>query len=99
MITAQDVAAELGLPVDDRLQRCTASAVSWAQKRRCTTDPDALWAEDDAVQGATLFAAMLYQSRATPSGIAGYDEAALSTAQPDALYRARELVGLDPVVS
>jgi hypothetical protein len=49
------------------------------------------------VAGASLFAQLLYQARATPSGLAGYDEAYAPGGTTDALFRARELVGYDPV--
>jgi hypothetical protein len=72
----------------------------WTVKRRCNTDPARLWLDADVVQGAVLFAALLYQARSTPAGFAGYDEVALATdTSTEALWRARELVGLDPVVA
>jgi hypothetical protein len=100
MITPEEVAAYLGVPVDDRVEQSTDAAVDWVAKRRCNTGKDVLWHDADVRLGGVLFAALLYQSRATPLGIAGYDEAALyAPGAPDALYRARELVGLDPVVA
>jgi hypothetical protein len=100
IITADDVAAFLGVPVDDRVEQATGAAVDWVAKRRCNTAKDVLCLDRDVRLGAVLFASLLYQSRATPLGIAGYDEAALyAPGAPDALYRARELVGLDPVVA
>jgi hypothetical protein len=100
MITPDEVAEYLGVPVDDRVEQSTDAAIDWVQKRRCNTAKDVLWHDSDVRLGGVLFAALLYQSRATPLGISGYDEAALyAPGAPDALYRARELVGLDPVVS
>jgi hypothetical protein len=99
MITADDVASHLGVPVDDRVRSATDAAVAWAQRRRCNTDPGDLWQEADTRLGAILYATLLYQARATPSGIAGYDEASLLGGAGDGLYRAKELVGADPVVA
>lgn len=95
----EDVADELGLPVDARMTTCTDAARAWAQRRRCLTPPATLWSQADAHQGGVLYACLLYQARVTPGGIAGYDEAAATDTSAEALWRARELVGQDLVIA
>jgi hypothetical protein len=90
----------LGVPVDERMELCAQAARVWVENRRCNTPPEQLWQSADVVLGGILYGALLYQSRATPLGISGYEEANLyNPASPDALYRARDLVGLDPVTA
>jgi hypothetical protein len=97
VLTPERVAADLGIPVDQRLTEATLAAIDWAQRRRKRTRPELLWESPSVVSGASLFAQLLYQARATPSGLAGFDEAYAPGGTTDALFRARELVGYDPV--
>jgi hypothetical protein len=93
-----DVAAELGVsPTDPRLPPIIAATIAWVEHRRPYTPQLELWAEPDVVRGALLFAALLYQSRVTPSGLPGYDAEDSDTYE--ALSRARELVRKSPVVA
>jgi len=77
--------------------KASEAASSWAEKRRSNTQD--LWAEPDVVYGATLYAALLYQSRSAPQGFAGYEESGIYSGSQEALFRARDLVGLDPVIA
>lgn len=98
--TVAQVADHLGVPADDRMQAALAAACMWTAKRRCNTATVDLWLEPDVNLGTILYAALLYQARSTPAGFAGYDEVALATdTSTEALWRARELVGLDPVTA
>lgn len=99
-VTAEDVAAWIGIPVNDRISQSTAAALRWAEKRRSTTDPAELFLDDDVHLGTVLYATWHYQSRSTLTGMTGFDET--GAAYPDSsglLYRARELVGADPVTA
>jgi hypothetical protein len=75
----------------------TQAAVAWVHRRRCNTPPAVLWAEPDTRLGALLFAGLLWQSRITPAGLPGYEQGSPDTYE--ALARARDLVGSDPVVA
>lgn len=98
--TGGDLAEFLGIEEDARCSDAAAAAAEWAQDRRCLTPPPVLWQSDRARQGTILYASVLYQARATPAGLAGYDEFnGGSPISGDAIWRARELVGADPVVA
>lgn len=62
------------MPYDPSMDSDTAAAVSWAEKRRSLTDPEALWAEPDAITGTLTYAGLLWRGRGSPSGLPGYDE-------------------------
>jgi hypothetical protein len=94
-----DLAEHLGLPEDPRMVSASEAATSWAEKRRSNTEPTDLWAEPDVTYGATLYAALLYQSRSAPQGFSGYDETGVYSSSQEALFRARDLVGSDPVIA
>lgn len=99
-LTPDDVAAWLGVPPSDRVVSATDAARSWAINRRSLSDPGQLFYNPDVHHGAMLYAGLLVQARSTPSGFAGYDEAGGSAPQTlEALYRARDLVGSDPVTA
>jgi hypothetical protein len=100
MLDPVKLAEYLGVTQDARVTDAAAAASSWVEARRSVTDPVALWAGEDVQYGALLFGALLYQARVTPSGLPGYsDDPALFAQTTDALFRARELVGNDPVVA
>ena len=95
-----DLADHLGVTQDDRVDRAAAAATSWAEHRRSATDPVDLWADSDVSYGGLLYGALLYQSRSAPSGFSGYDESGVfGGVSQEALFRARDLVGHDPVVA
>ena len=97
-LTPEDVSDELGIPVDERMTVVTDAARQWAQNLRSLTAPATLWSEPDAHHGGVLYAALLYQRRAQPQGLPGFDEfSGLDTGM--AIYTARELVGTDPVTA
>ena len=89
-LTVDDVAAYLdlpaaGVPTDDNLALSTAAAKAAVERRRSDLvvpgNPDAVpptvdtfTPTDDVKLGATLWAAILYQSRSAPSGFAGYGD-------------------------
>jgi hypothetical protein len=69
----QLVADHLGLTApDDRVNRATAAAQAWVQRRRDSGDE--VWGEPDFTQGGVLYASLLYQSRAQPEGFPGYSD-------------------------
>jgi hypothetical protein len=99
-VITDDIAAataeHLGIMVDPRVSAAAEAAVEWAEKRRCLTPPSLLWISRQVRQGATLYAAHLYQLRAAPSGTDLYGDPGLTVS---VLPRASELVGLDPVIA
>ena len=97
--TRSDVANWLGIPAlpeDQRLTDVTEAAISWTQKRRSITPSGLLWLEHDVVVGTTMYAALLYSSRAQPQGFAGFET--LGSFQEDtgmAITQIFRLVGAD----
>jgi hypothetical protein len=74
-LDARDVASQLGMPAPDPIVNASTEAAE-AQVE--------LWREDleldgfcppDVYRGAVLYAALLTQSRNTPDGFAGFDDA------------------------
>lgn len=100
-LTGGDLAAFLGIEEDARCADAVAAAVDWAQDRRSLTPPQLLWMSPRVRSGAILYAALLYQARATPTGLAGYDDFnnAGSGLAGDAIWRAKELIGADQVIA
>lgn len=72
---ADDLANYLGLPEADELCELSAeAAVQYAEDRRFRTDPVLLWVRADVNLGALQYAALLYQTKAAPTGLPEYDE-------------------------
>jgi hypothetical protein len=98
-LTPEDVAEWLGAPVSPRIATATDAAIAYVHRLRSKTPADKVFLDPGTHYGGVLYAALLFQSRATPQGFAGYDEGAQSYAQSsEALWRARELIGKDPVI-
>jgi hypothetical protein len=77
-ITPEEVAAYLDLPgaPDDNLVASTAAAKAAVERRRSDlglTEPDAT-APGDVRLGTMVWAALLYQTRSSPSGFVGYGD-------------------------
>jgi hypothetical protein len=89
----------LSVKQGERVDQAAAAASSWVEKRRSATDPVDLWLDPAVAYGGVLYGALLYQSRSTPQGFAGYDETGVTSQSQEALFRARDLVGSDPVVA
>ena len=94
-VTPEHLAEHLGVAVDNRVTEAALAATKWAQNRRSMTPSDTLWLQDDVMYGATLYGALLFQSRSAPQGFAGYEDG--PSQSMEALFRARDLVGSDPV--
>lgn len=72
---AQDLADYLGIGVaDQRCQDSIGAAIQFAQDRRFRTDPVRLWERPDVNLGALQYGALLYQTKAAPTGLPEYDE-------------------------
>jgi hypothetical protein len=74
-ITADDVKAWIGPMVDDqRLNDSTAAAMAYTEGRRSDLDlvasPDP--PPDDVRLGTIIYASLIYQAKASPSGYAAY---------------------------
>lgn len=94
--TADDVADHLGLVADTRMEQCVAAGNAWVARQRNWTQAAFLWSEDVWL-GGVLYAALLYQARVTPQGMAGYAELGTYNADTwEALQRVKDLVGEDP---
>lgn len=97
-----DVAAHLGVPYDAtdvRLVSATAAANAWVEDRRSLTDPLHLWESARVIQGAILYAGLIYQSRSQPEGFPGFSD--LGTYSEDygqSMVQVHRLVGVDVVV-
>ena len=84
-LTVDDVALYLDLPSasvagDDNLATATAAVKAAVERRRSdlVDETGAFVPGDDVKGGATMWAAIVYQTRNAPSGFAGYgDETAL----------------------
>lgn len=95
-----DLAEYLGVAQDARVDRAADAATAWVEGRRSNTDPVALWAAADVQLGGILYGALLYQARVTPAGLPGYsDDPGVFSQTTEALFRARDLVGSDPVIA
>ena len=99
-ITPADVAAWLGAMATDteRLDDATAAAKRYVEDRRSDlalqvagTEPPA-----DVLLGATIYAALIYQQRVSPTGFAAYGDGALDVPgdTTQAYMRAMRLIGL-----
>ena len=72
---AQDLATYLGLPTaDDLCEQSVEAAVLFVEKVRLKIDPVLLWVQPDVNLGALQYAALLYQTKAAPTGLPEYDE-------------------------
>lgn len=94
------VAAELGVPLDQRVTDCTLAAEAWVEARRCLTDPAVLWANAAVERGGVLYATLLHKQRSQPQGFAGME--ALGTFAEDTgatMSQVFRLVGADAVVA
>lgn len=94
------VAAELGVPLDQRVTDCALAAEAWVEARRCLTDPTELWANAAVERGAVLYATLLHKQRSQPQGFAGMD--ALGTFADDTgatMSQVFRLVGADTVIA
>lgn len=98
-VTPDDVAEWLGVTVNERVDSSTNAAVQWAIERRSLSKPSELFYNASVHLGTVLYAALLYQARSTPSGFAGYEDSGSYSDSAEALYRARDLVGSDPVTA
>jgi hypothetical protein len=86
--------------LDERAERACEAASVWVEKRRSITPTPELWADADVVFGTTIYASLLYQSRAQPQGFPGMDD--LGTYSEDvgqAMSNVYRLVGSDPVIA
>lgn len=99
-VNPTDLAEYLGVALDARVARAADAATAWVEGRRSNTDPVMLWTAPDVQMGGLLYAALLYQARVTPAGLPGYsDDPGTYSQTTEALFRARDLVGSDPVVA
>jgi hypothetical protein len=96
-ITPEDVAAHLGVPVDDRCELASEVAKAWGQRRRSNTHPIALWSDPAAWDGGVRYAGLLWRSKAAPVGFASYEPQ--DAADYTEFARAADHVGIDPVVA
>ena len=70
----RDVAAHLGMASpDDQVASSTEAAEAQVELWREDLQLDS-WCPPDVLKGGILYAALLYQSRNTPDGFAGFDE-------------------------
>ena len=104
--TPADVADHLGLVspdlADPRLVNATSAGVAWAEKKRSATVAAGidLFAYPDVWLGIVLYAGLLYQARAMPSGFPGPESwLGGNPATSEAYFRALDLVGRDPVTA
>jgi hypothetical protein len=81
-LTVHDVALYLDLPAaaetdDDNLIMATATVKAAVERRRSdlnTGEPPVFTPSDEVKGGAVMWAALVYQTRNSPSGFAGYGD-------------------------
>jgi hypothetical protein len=74
-LDARDVATQLGMPTPDALvTSSTEAAEAQVETWREDLELDG-YCPPDVYRGAVLYAALLVQSRNTPDGFAGFDDA------------------------
>ena len=95
---AQDLADYLGVTLDPLCEQSAAAAVKYTENRRTATDPVLLWIDPDVNLGTLQHAALLYQTKAAPTGLPDYDDIQ-STYGASMAGIHRLLGGPDPVVA
>ena len=99
-ITSADVAAWLGAMATDqaRLDDATSAAKWYVEERRSELQLATIGnaAPDDVKLGTTIYAALIYQQRVSPTGYAAYGDGALDVPgdTSQAYMRAMRLIGL-----
>ena len=73
-LTPEDVAAELGIPVDERVTVATDAARAWGQALAGLTLPDALWSDAARHRGGVLEGCYQYIRRADPAGMPAFED-------------------------
>jgi hypothetical protein len=74
-LDARDVSTQLGMADPDHVVTASTEAAE-AQVAAWREDLDLdVWCPPDVYRGAVLYAALLVQSRNTPDGFAGFDDA------------------------
>lgn len=73
-LTDEDVAAELGIPVDARVTVATDSARAWAQAYAGMSMPEELWADASRHRGGVLEGCYQYIRRADPAGMPAFED-------------------------
>lgn len=71
--TVADMETELGFHDDGRMPAALAASLAWCHRQRPDlglTDP----VKADVHRAVVLYACLLYKSRSSPQGFAGYDE-------------------------
>jgi hypothetical protein len=92
------VAAELGIPLDQRVTDCALAAQAWVETRRCNTDPFVLWADAAVERGGVLYATLLHKQRSQPQGFAGMDALGTFSEETGAtMSQVYRLVGADVI--
>ena len=99
-VTSADVAEWLGAMATDaaRLEDATSAAKWYVEQRRSDLQlaTSGTVAPDDVKLGTTIYAALIYQQRASPTGYAPYGDGALDVPgdNSQAYFRAMRLIGL-----
>lgn len=96
-LTDEDVASELGIPVDNRVTVSTDAARTWGETYVPSLPADELWSDPNRHRGGVLEGCFQYLRRATPGGMPAYDDSAMEvwTLHLDA----ERLLRPDPVVA
>lgn len=72
-LTDDDVAAELGVPPDDRVTFATDAARSWGEAYVPSLAPAVLWSDPVRHRGGVLEGCFQYLRRAAPDGMPAYE--------------------------
>ena len=94
------VAAHLSVdPAAPGVDESAEAARAWVERRRSLTDPVLLWTSPDVVRGAVLYASLLYQKKAAPAQMPGYDMDVAAGDMFGAMGDVYRLVGQDMVLA
>ena len=96
-LTAEDVAAHVGAPVDDRMILAADTARAMGQRRRSVTAPLDLWSDPLSHDGGVRYAGLLWRSKAAPVGFSSYEPQDATDYTEYA--RAMDHLGSDPVIA
>ena len=91
--TISDVETLLGIPADARMSTDLDTSLAWCNRQRPDLDPDTA-VPADITKAVTIYAALLYRERSTPSGFSTYSDVDSALSDPSsAMVNVYRLLG------